>query len=595
MIPKNFFSPIVISILFIWSITLLPYSAYNQYGFFIVVLTFITMFISFVLRKAQNKWIIFSLPTVLFLYFGILCCILNVFTVDTIRYDSICLWLTWMLILVLFTMNHSQLEKQKIVVIIAIVSVCMQFFYSILQCIGIFTKEHGYFVFEGTMTNPGMAALSVMCCLPWIWEEWLKAKSRIIKNLFLMLCLAGFLFILFSRSRAALISITFCFLVWLYIGQYHVKLKRIFFSGKRKIFSQTLLILSGVLIIYYLFDIKKESSIGRIFIYSASLSIIYQHFWTGIGEHMFQKEFADYTAAFFSFHPNDTLFTDIVYIVNTPFNDYFRIAIEHGVPLLLLFLFSIGFLLRKSWIEREQILHNPAPLLCLITILVASLFTYPLELPLIFLMFLYSFACISQPHGSMGYHIKLPNCLFHKTLLSISLFAAIIAVTFFVKKEQWNYHFRILSTSIEFDENKAIELISKIKYRYFIPSSDAERLGNYLYETNNSVLADSIFLELSKYKPSPTLYIQWGNNLAKQNYFAEAENKYKYALLLQPYLLRPHYYLAKLYLQQDRDDGALKEINYLLNKKIKVDNEWADQIIVDTKQLKRELFFKSVN
>ena len=184
----------------------------------------------------------------------------------------------------------------------------------------------------------------------------------------LLLC---FCFIVILESRTALFA-----LFYVVLSDLRSRMKL------HKVIMIAFLLISFL----FLFFIRQDASIGRILIYNVQLTIIQQNPIFGIGGFNFPFSYNSYQAAYLDSFESDIyrkLLADETYY---SFNLPLKIAAEFGAAGFLLFT-SFGILIYQ-YLRRNKLKIKSGHLRSLSVLLIASLFSYPLEVSIGKLIFI---------------------------------------------------------------------------------------------------------------------------------------------------------------------------------------------------------------
>ena len=208
--------------------------------------------------------------------------------------------------------------------------------YGLRQLYGFTSSHHSLYSLTGSFFNPGPYSGYLAMIFPLCLDQWLRLRKRENKNwmewtgyygavavLFLILCVlpAGM-----SRSAwvAALISG-----IWVYgvHKSWPVRLKRVWMRKKTKVLAVTSVLCIVVLVGgVCLFNLKKDSASGRLFMWKISSRAIAEKPFTGYGQGNFALAYGTSQEAYFaegSYSPQEEL------VAGSPeyaFNEYLQIA-----------------------------------------------------------------------------------------------------------------------------------------------------------------------------------------------------------------------------------------------------------------------------
>lgn len=166
-------------------------------------------------------------------------------------------------------------------------------------------------------------------------------------------------------------------------------------------------IVGGIGIFLLLLNVKRESTIGRAFIYKTSISMLDtpKHILWGRGHNGFQKDYMLYQAK--SLKDESEKIKILADDIKHPLNEFLLLLIEFGI-IRCCFLIAIFFALCHQ--TQSDKLYSAI----LLNLLIFSLFSYPFTYPIAWIVLLWSVANIQK--------VKCSANLFHKRIFRIILF-----------------------------------------------------------------------------------------------------------------------------------------------------------------------------
>lgn len=197
-----------------------------------------------------------------------------------------------------------------------------------------------------------------------------KVKDEIISLLKYVVFFLGIIISVYFESRAFAVGFLLSFILTLFL------------YGKIKVKKWNLLLVAlagSFVLLYAIFFVKTDSSLGRIFIYKISSQIHKDNWLNGIGIGKFKTVYMHYQADYFrkgKFTETELLLADNTYFA---FNDYYQFIVETGI--VGIFLLGIFFLLifllikRAVFSDRESVILLNA-IGMLIALCIAACFTY---------------------------------------------------------------------------------------------------------------------------------------------------------------------------------------------------------------------------
>lgn len=269
------------------------------------------------------------------------------------------------------------------------------------QLYGFAPSNHSLFSLTGTFWNPGPYSGYLALVFPLCLNEYLELKRlpspalhlRILRYfplavLLLILCVlpAGM-----SRSAWLAAAASALFVCWRHF-EWSIRLKACWQKRrKRMIAITTLASIALLLALSAMFYLKKDSANGRLFMWKMSVYAIAEKPLAGHGFGSFPSAYGDAQEAYFAaghYSEQEEL------VAGSPeyaFNEYLQLAVEWGIPALLLVLAFVGFCVWRGM--RSGRISACAGI---ISLAVFSFSSYPFEMPAFVVSFLFLlFACIS--------------------------------------------------------------------------------------------------------------------------------------------------------------------------------------------------------
>ncbi len=436
------------------------------------------------------------------------------------------------------------------------------------------------------------------------YEKWITLYPFFIKYLTTITIIAILLVLPASKSRAAWMAALTSFLFILgnawYFGsigktnptflKWMTKFGRMYKSTFVKIIVIIIVfaIFSGGL--FALYNMKKGSANGRLFIWKVTVQMIKQKPLFGHGLNKFDAHYMNYQAEYFKKEPtsNESFVAD-----NTKyaFNELLRITSETGIIGLSICLAILYFVLFGKSIQLSQ---NEKLLLislraAILAIIVFGLFSYPAKILPIKLNFILFLAL------STNYIVPLRNIKFNNVgITKVGLnklkrrkngktgFARIIitfwflSVLYYVSINGYKLYHANLEWKIAFTTYQMGAYQASIKdYTKAYPLLRFN--GDFLLSYGKALsMADEHkkaidILEYAKnYYPNTILYTALGDSYKELGKIDKAETSYLQAWYMIPSRFYPKYLLAKLYYDTGQNDKAIEVAEELLKKEVKI-------------------------
>lgn len=464
------------------------------------------------------------------------------------------------------------------------------------QLLGINTSNSDLYTITGSFLNPGPYGGFLSVCISLLLAYLVKNKSSCqekkiyfyIYYLYGLIIITGFVILLFSNSRAAIMALG-CGLLILLIKFYHDKVLTIL-----KRYSIWLLsVLTILVVVAYIY--KKPSADSRFFIDKISIVTMKQNNWKGLGCGSFGKAYGDTQSLYFEKQINsditdwnkidehDRLTSDCP--VNA-FNEYLYIGVEGGLIPLLIFTGIIIMASLFSYINDSIWCYG------LIAFAVFAFFSYPLHTKQFQLLFPVLVAlCISSDRKNE--HIsysRLSNSIVYSLFIIVLLNVVMNrlpiiqqrrdAETSWKSSERW-YYMNRYDYVIEDYEPLLTKMINN-HYYLFEYGQALNKMGYY-------ELSDSILHLGSDISCDPMFWNVMGNNSLAMGNYREAEQRYKHAFFMVPNRMYPLYLLAKLY-HTECDTTRFLEMADVIESFIpKIESASTENMRLEIMDLKNEL------
>lgn len=457
--------------------------------------------------------------------------------------------------------------------------------YGLRQLYGFTSSHHSLYSLTGSFFNPGPYSGYLAMIFPLCLDQWLRLRKRENKNwmewtgyygavavLFLILCVlpAGM-----SRSAwvAALISG-----IWVYgvHKSWPVRLKRVWMRKKTKVLAVTSVLCIVVLVGgVCLFNLKKDSASGRLFMWKISSRAIAEKPFTGYGQGNFALAYGTSQEAYFaegSYSPQEEL------VAGSPeyaFNEYLQIALEWGIPVLLCCLVFAGFCLRRG-VE----LKRWGPCGSVISLLVFAFSSYPMQIP--------GFA--------VTFYFLLAACVIGRSKIMLLFFISIIILlgAYYWKNNQYDacknwYRSKMLY-------NIGAYQSAKEEYETLYP--ELKNRGAFLFEYGYCLhklkqydSSTKVLKEAMEYSNDPMILNIIGKNYQAVGKYEKAEESLIRSTHRLPGRIYPYYLLAKLYAEpENQQPEKLKRmVEVVLTKEPKVQSTAVKEMRAEVKKLLKQI------
>lgn len=289
--------------------------------------------------------------------------------------------------------------------------VILQSFIGLFQAYGIFESLNPRYKITGTTVNPAYYSFFLAASYPLILSIHIYLSISIYRNIKLkiltyiaFLCSVSVLIITENRSSWVSLVLSSIFLL-LCIKSFRVTIKTIMLSRILKIISFMVTVFCLVIGIVFVYNFKYDSSYGRLLIWKISNSMIFENPIFGIGYNKFEVLYNIYQQKYFSnndFLPHDVQIADYIQVA---YNEYLQLLIETGIIGFLLFVIIIVYFFMQllKYINRTSVdencdFHyfvNIGLFISITSILIMSLFSYPLHYLPVRIIFIINIAILS--------------------------------------------------------------------------------------------------------------------------------------------------------------------------------------------------------
>lgn len=256
---------------------------------------------------------------------------------------------------------------------------CLEALWGIRQVYGLTYSNHSFYALTGSFYNPGPYSGYLAMIFPICLYEWLKRKGHK-KNLPYYVAVGGMLLILcvlpagMSRSAwiaAAVSSVYVCGM------HYRVELKRYIRVHRRKTICFVIMaFLLGGMALCGIYQMKKDSADGRLFLWKIAARAVSEHPWTGCGWNSVPAAYGQAQEDYFATGNYSATEELVAGAPEYVFNEYLQVAIAWGIPVLCIGLLVLG---GSLYAGHRQGLYG----LCgaLLSLMMFAFSSYPLQFP----------------------------------------------------------------------------------------------------------------------------------------------------------------------------------------------------------------------
>lgn len=387
-----------------------------------------------------------------------------------------------------------------------------------LQYLGKLDSNHSQFLVTGSFNNPGPYACFLgvtLLILLYFFVLGIRSKRAFLSAVLLGTILVVAAMFVFVFSRASIVAMIVSLSIFLF------RKKGLYYKYGALLF--TLLIMSSI----FLYHIKKDSADGRLFIWKVGVEILKDKKFTGGGGSSFSSRYMFFQSHYLQKNPNSEHgwnATDNIYA----FNELLRISCEYGIIGLLLYvlIIVIGYLSRSLFYDELR-------KTLFLYLIIFSLFSYPLEIIELSIIFISLLALSNQKNGLFILNLSLAPLLF----------ACIIATI----------GFRFISQSVMFD-------------RYYVSS-----MAKKLYKQKDYRKAMPYLMQVAKMVPTSEVLTDIGNCCFYLREYERAITAYQTAIHMTPARILPRYYLFRLYVTCEQNEKAVRIGKNILKRKYRME------------------------
>lgn len=467
-----------------------------------------------------------------------------------------------------FIQQNSVQQQQYLILVIYLILILLEFF-----LFGLVQNSSASITFPNTSIFSILLSSHLAFILPCFFN---KNNSSINKAGFALLTMIAVFVLLKTNGRAGWLGLLSALL---FIG----------YIMNKKLKKRWLLLASVVSIGFAvsMFMYKSASSNGRLLIYKVVLSQTSpKDLVAGIGYGQFKVKYNLLQAGYFNYHDinnKDAILADNTFFA---FNDFFQFVVETGLAGLIV-LVSIFYLLvhfiitKKNMIAVNYILLGACS--SLISIIIAALFSYPLQIPVIIIQGIFCIAIISYYGFNTCEIFKRKYILNRSVLRAMGIVASLLIFQFGFKYLKYN-----IGAKEAFDLSRSgFRMKSVEKYKEITGSIIKEgyilyQYASELYKINEIKKSLIIIGEAKKYYSDIELY----NLLAEIEYelknYEQAENNYKVAIQMLPKRMRTRHNLFEFYINIKDTANAIYWGKSILYMPVKVPSEITNNLQLQT-------------
>jgi O-antigen polymerase len=518
--------------------------------------------------------------------------ILNHFIVNGLQNIEQEVFVTLMIFIFYILIKQSLVSKASVLNLnfllpLILIFPLYQSVHGIFDYFGIIENNSEYFKIVGAFGNPGAYSNFIVASLPLSFGLLVLSKKSAFKQWQKCILISTFILSIIvlslSQARTAWICAVFGISAILVLKYGLItKFKALRFKWAIILGITALLIISS----FQLYQYKKDSSLGRLFVWELSLKSISEKPLLGHGINRFKHSQNMQQAIYFKNNPEDTKNGYLADNATFAFNDYLQKGVEEGIVGLLFFLLIVFILIVNFFkTSKNKGISNKAVFfsvfISFLTILISGCFSYPLQYtPINLYFYLY---------------IAILSFLFieRKDLVSISkvnfvIIAVIIIISSFIILNS-----QIRRYKANLDWNKAVTDIKSGQRQVALRKYDKiypilRYNGNFLYNygAELSIIGQyehsiKILKECSLRLNDADVYTYLGNSYENLGKLNEAEQAYIQASNILPHRLYPKYRLVYVYAKANEIEKAVEMAHVVLDKKPKIESTISEKIKED--------------
>ncbi|MFY0715231.1 O-antigen ligase family protein [Seonamhaeicola sp. NFXS20] len=498
--------------------------------------------------------------------------------------------------------------KHFIWVLLAVVlSGVIQAVYGNLQLLGYYQSNHSGFKMTGSFFNPGPFAGFLTAVWPitfggYLYREQILKQflyvnrssslrlNTLIKYIFeytlLLAVIAILLVVPASQSRASWLAIAITTIILLEFR--YCYLKKLFSkisSFKKVMLSIGLLVVLG-LSLFGVYNFKKGSSDGRLFIWKVSSEIIKENRVVGVGFDRFKAHYMDAQANYFAEHGEtaEAMMADNSYYA---FNEFVQFVVENGLVGFLSLIVLIVLLFKTKAAHGNIYISNILKI-CLLAISAFACFSYPMQILPIKMIGVtalamlasmdVNFNCVKTPRNTTVLRVAKVSFVLIAILgvTKVGVYASTLSEGF----KTWQF---ALSPYYNYDD-----VLKEYETAYPLFKKDGDFLMNYgktLSLAEKHTEAISILNQATQHLNTTIIQTALGDAYKGTKLYKKSELAYKQAHNMIPSRFYPLYLQAKLYDECGNKAMAVKMANNLLNKEVKVSSTAIKEMKVEMKTI----------
>ena len=487
-------------------------------------------------RYKVNKVYVTILMFLLYLIFRSLPRISNI---------NILFFISFGILLVLF--NNLCKKNIEFINVFLVSVVSCQAIYGLVQFFNLL-ESIPPFPIVGSFDNPAGFSICLSSIFPLCFA--IRRENSFLKFIFNCSIVIIPLAVLLSGSRSGIITIIVTSLFYLLYTHRNL-LNRV--KPRIILFSIVFMLIS------FLFLIKIESSFGRFYIWNISVDMMSENLIFGGGKGFFLEKYMMYQGEYLksNLQGNFAFLADNVF---HPFNEYILLTLEYGISGLLLLLLIIKHII--VFTNKTTLVY----FLCVLSVLIFGMFSYPLKYPFTLILIAYCIARI-VPNNGIVFHL---NSLSRGIVIAVGIMSCVIFSRLLIKDMLFEFRWKknlVIANSREegvIEEYRTLFKNWNMNYQFLYNYS---AILNHFQKYQESL---TIAYECHAYLNNYDVQILIANNYFNLNQLDYSEKYYTTALNMCPNRFVPLIQLMHIYDLTDQSEMAVFIANQIISQKIKV-------------------------
>lgn len=394
------------------------------------------------------------------------------------------------------------------------------------------------FLFTGIFDNPSGVSVLMSLCFPFVLEQWFKDRSWTTMVIIVLIVMC----VVLIQSRSGILAMLLSSLMVIDIN-------------KKVNSKQTVLVLSvGLLLLICLFVLKNNSTMGRFFLYSNTLTLLKKNLFLGYGPWGYETNVMNIQAEYFMKHKL-SVYGDLAGEMRHPLCEPLLLLVNYGLVGFFLLLWICSEIY-KSWKQRRSVWHC-----CLAAFVVQSLFTYTMRYPSTWFVVI---LCLSQiVSGTQG--IKVKKFVLPKGIVIVVLLWGSLAIG---NDAKYEYQWYRQTKQEEVDLVSLEQMANNWNGNPLFFRSYAEILQNeFLFDRSNNMLE-----RYNQYIIDFNSQIMIADNYYAMGQYKEAMSYYYKASYMCPVRFVPMKGMMRTYRRMDMNEEACQIARDIILKKPKINS-----------------------